>query len=177
MHGFRYFDDRDLTGFVDGTENPVQQDAIDATIVGDEDSSFAGGSYVLVQKYVHDLATWDALSTEEQERIIGRTKLADIELDDDVKPTNAHNALTVIEEDGKEVEILRHNMPFGTASGESGTYFIGDARSPRVLEQMLDNMFVGLPPGNYDRLLDFTHPVTGTLFFAPPAAFLDEIDA
>ena len=176
VHGFRYFDDRDLTGFVDGTENPVQQDAIDATIVGDEDPSFAGGSYVLVQKYVHDLATWDALSTEEQERIIGRTKLADIELDDDVKPANAHSALTVIEEDGEEVEILRHNMPFGTASGESGTYFIGYARSPRVLEQMLENMFVGLPPGNYDRLLDFTHPVTGTLFFAPPAAFLDEID-
>ena len=173
VHGFRYFDDRDLTGFVDGTENPVDQDAFDATIVGDEDPSFAGGSYVLVQKYVHDLATWDALATEEQERIIGRTKLSDIELDDDVKPTNAHSALTVIEEDGEEVEILRHNMPFGTASGESGTYFIGYARSPRVLEQMLENMFVGLPPGNYDRLLDFTHPVTGTLFFAPPADLLE----
>ena len=147
VHGFRYFDDRDLTGFVDGTENPVGPDAVAASIVGAEDPSFAGGSYVLVQKYVHDLATWEALATEEQERIIGRTKLADIELDYDVKPTNAHNALTVIEEDGEEVDILRHNMPFGTASGESGTYFIGYARSPRPLEQMLDNMFVGLPPG------------------------------
>ena len=137
MHGFRYFDDRDLTGFVDGTENPLDQDAVDATIVGDEDPSFVGGSYVLVQKYVHDLVTWDALATEEQERIIGRTKLADIELDDGVKPTNAHNALTVIEEGGEEIDILRHNMPFGTASGESGTYFIGYARSPHVLEQML----------------------------------------
>ena len=175
VHGFGYFDDRDLTGFVDGTENPVGQDAIDATGVGDEDSDFAGGSYVLVQKYVHDLAAWEALATEEQERTIGRTKLSDIELADGVKPTNAHNALTVIVQDGEEVDILRHNMPFGYASGESGTYFIGYARSPRVLEQMLENMFVGLPPGNYDRLLDFTHPVTGTIFFAPSASFLDKV--
>jgi len=176
VHGFRYFDDRDLTGFVDGTENPVGQEAVDATIVGDEDLAFAGGSYVLVQKYVHDLAKWNALATEEQERIIGRTKLSDIELDDATKPTNAHNALTVIEEDGEEIDILRRNMPFGTVTdGDSGTYFIGYARSPRVLEQMLENMFVGRPPGNYDRLLDFTHPVTGTNFFAPAATFLEAI--
>ena len=176
VHGFRYFDDRDLTGFVDGTENPVGQDAVDATIIGDEDPAFAGGSYVLVQKYLHDLDKWDALATEEQEWIIGRTKLADIELDDATKPTNAHNALTVIEEDGEEIDILRRNMPFGTVTeGDSGTYFIGYARSPRVLEQMLENMFIGRPPGNYDRLLDFTHPVTGTNFFAPAATFLEAI--
>jgi porphyrinogen peroxidase len=175
VHGFRYFDDRDLTGFVDGTENPVGQDAVDATIVGEEDPGFSGGSYVLVQKYVHDHAKWVALSTEEQELIIGRTKLSDIELDDDVKPANAHNALTVIVEYGEEVDILRHNMPFGAVSGELGTYFIGYARSPRVLEQMLQNMFGGLPPGNYDRLLDFTHPVTGTLLFAPSADFLEAL--
>ena len=178
VHGFRYFDDRDLTGFVDGTENPVGAEAVDATIVGDEDPAFAGGSYVLVQKYVHDLPKWGALATEEQERVMGRTKLSDIELDDAVKPSNAHNALTVIEEDGVEVDVLRHNMPFGTVTnGDSGTYFIGYARSPRVLEQMLENMFVGRPPGNYDRLLDFTHPVTGTNFFAPAASFLDAVDA
>ena len=171
-HGFRYFDDRDLTGFVDGTENPVGEEAVEATIVGAEDPGFAGGSYVLVQRYVHDLAEWEALATEEQELIIGRTKLSDIELDDETKPSYAHNALTVIEENGVEIDILRHNMPFGDVSGESGTYFIGYARSPRVLEQMIDNMFVGSPPGNYDRLLDFTHPVTGTLFFVPPASFL-----
>ena len=176
VHGFRYFDDRDLIGFVDGTENPVGQEAVDATIVGDEDPAFAGGSYVLVQKYVHDLTMWNALPTEEQERIIGRTKLSDIELDDEVKPSNAHNALTVIEEDGEEIDILRRNMPFGNvATGDSGTYFIGYARSPHVLEQMLENMFVGRPPGNYDRLLDFTHAVTGTNFFCPSASFLDAI--
>jgi putative iron-dependent peroxidase len=178
VHGFRYFDDRDLIGFVDGTENPVGQEAVDATIVGDEDPAFTGGSYVLVQKYVHELDKWNAVATEEQERIIGRTKLSDIELDDDVKPTNAHNALTVIEEGGEEIDILRRNMPFGTVTdGDSGTYFIGYARSPRVLEQMLENMFVGRPPGNYDRLLDFTHPVTGTNFFAPADSFLDSIGA
>ena len=175
-HGFRYFDDRDLTGFVDGTENPVGEDAVAATIVGDEDPEFAGGSYVLVQRYVHDLAKWEALTTEEQEVIIGRTKLSDIELDEETKPSNAHNALTVIEENGEEIDILRHNMPFGNASGESGTYFIGYARSPRVLLLMIDHMFVGSPPGNYDRLLDFTEPVTGTLFFAPPADFLEQVD-
>ena len=138
--------------------------------------AFAGGSYVIVQKYLHDLAGWNALSTEAQERIIGRTKLADIELDDAVKPTFAHNALTTIEEDGREVKIVRANMPFGSVGqGEFGTYFIGYARSPRTIEQMLDNMFVGNPPGNYDRLLDFSRAVTGALFFVPSASFLDEV--
>ena len=176
VHGFRYFDDRDLIGFVDGTENPVGEEAIEATIVGDEDRDFAGGSYVLIQKYIHDLPKWNAVTTEEQELIVGRTKLSDIELDDATKPTNAHNALTVIEEDGEEIDILRRNMPFGNvATGDSGTFFIGYARSPHVLELMVENMFVGRPPGNYDRLLDFTHAVTGTNFFAPAAPFLDAL--
>jgi putative iron-dependent peroxidase len=176
VHGFRYFDDRDLMGFVDGTENPTGQTAIEAALIEMEDPAFAGGSYVIVQKYLHDMAGWDALSTETQERIIGRTKLADIELDDAVKPTSAHNALTTIVEDGKEIKILRDNMPFGSAAqGEFGTYFIGYARSPRTIEQMLDNMFVGRPPGNYDRLLDFSRAVTGNLFFVPSATFLDNV--
>jgi putative iron-dependent peroxidase len=176
VHGFRYFDDRDLTGFVDGTENPTGPDAVAATIVGAEDPAFAGGSYVVVQRYLHDLSKWDALTTEAQERIIGRTKLADIELDDAVKPTSAHNALTTIEQNGEQVQILRHNMPFGNVSlGESGTYFIGYARSARSIEQMIENMFTGRPPGNYDRLLDFTRPVTGTNFFAPSQPFLDAL--
>ena len=113
VHGFRYFDDRDLMGFVDGTENPNGQAAIDAVVVGDEDVSFAGGSYVIVQKYLHDLTAWNALATETQELIIGRKKLSDIELDDATKPTSAHSALTTIVEDGKEIKILRDNMPFG----------------------------------------------------------------
>jgi putative iron-dependent peroxidase len=120
------------------------------------------------------MKAWNALSTEAQERIIGRKKLSDIELDDAVKPASAHSALTVIEENGKELKILRDNMPFGQPGrGEFGTYFIGYCRTPRITELMLENMFVGRPPGNYDRLLDFSRAVTGGLFFAPSATFLD----
>ena len=176
VHGFRYFDARDLLGFVDGTENPTGQDAIEATLIGEEDPDFAGGSYVIVQKYLHDMAGWNALSTEAQERIIGRTKLSDIELDDAVKPSSAHSALTTIVEEGEEKKILRDNMPFGQAGqGEFGTYFIGYSRSPRTIEQMLENMFIGRPPGNYDRILDFSRSVTGNLFFVPSATFLEEV--
>jgi putative iron-dependent peroxidase len=176
VHGFRYFDSRDLLGFVDGTENPTGREAIDATVIGEEDLAFAGGSYVIVQKYLHDLAGWNALPTEAQERIIGRTKLSDLELDDTVKPSWAHSALTVIEENGQEIKIIRDNMPFGQpGQGEFGTYFIGYSRSPRTMEQMLENMFVGRPPGNYDRILDFSRAVTGNLFFVPSATFLDEV--
>jgi len=176
VHGFRYFDDRDLIGFVDGTENPRGQAAADAVLIGEEDAAFTGGSYVVVQKYLHDLAAWNALPIEAQERIIGRTKLSDIELDEIVKPTSAHSALTTIVENGKEMKILRDNMPFGRpAYGEFGTYFIGYSRSPRTIEQMLENMFVGRPPGNYDRLLDFSRAVTGNLFFVPSATFLESV--
>ena len=174
VQGFRYFEDRDLIGFVDGTENPRGALALESALVGEEDAPFAGGSYVLVQKYLHDMKAWNAISTEAQENIIGRRKLTDIELEDGVKPTSAHSALTVIEENGKEVKILRDNMPFGQPSrGEFGTYFIGYSRTPRVTELMLENMFVGRPPGNYDRLLDFSRAVTGGLFFAPSVTFLE----
>jgi len=176
VHGFRFFDDRDLIGFVDGTENPTGQEAVDAVVIGDEDPEFAGGSYVVVQKYLHDLKGWNALSTEAQERIIGRKKLSDIELDESVKPTSSHSSLTTIFEDGKEVKILRDNMPFGRpGEGEFGTYFIGYSRSPSTIEQMLENMFIGRPPGNYDRLLDFSRAVTGNLFFTPSSTFLENV--
>jgi putative iron-dependent peroxidase len=177
VHGFRYFDDRDLLGFVDGTENPRGAAVIEAAVIGEEDVKFAGGSYVVVQKYVHDLDSWNRLSTEVQERIIGRSKMSDIELDDSVKPTSAHNALTSISENGKDLQIVRDNMPFGrVGSGEFGTYFIGYCRTPRVTEQMIENMFVGRPPGNYDRLLDFSRPLTGTLFFVPSVTFLESVN-
>jgi len=176
VQGFRYFDDRDLLGFVDGTENPSGDQLAQSVLTGSEDPRFAGGSYVVVQKYVHDLAGWNSLSTEAQEMIIGRTKLADIELDDSVKPSSAHTALNTIVEDGREVKILRDNMPFGHASqGEFGTYFIGYSRSPATIEKMLQNMFVGNPPGNYDRILDFSRALTGGLFFVPSASFLDQL--
>jgi porphyrinogen peroxidase len=176
VQAFRYFDDRDLIGFVDGTENPRGQAAVDAVLIGDEDPAFCNGSYVIVQKYLHNMAGWNSLPVEQQERIIGRRKLNNVELDDATKPSFAHNALTVIEENGKEVKILRDNMPFGRPSGgEFGTYFIGYSRTPRHIEQMLENMFVGRPPGNYDRLLDFSTAVTGNLYFVPSATFLDAV--
>jgi putative iron-dependent peroxidase len=178
VHGFKYFDNRDLVGFVDGTENPVDQGALNATIIGEEDAEYAGGSYVIVQKYLHDLTRWNEVPVGEQEKIIGRTKLADVELDDAVKPSSAHSALTTIIENGEQLEIVRDNMPFGdVGKGEFGTYFIGYARSPRRIEQMLENMFVGRPPGNYDRLLDFSRAVTGSLFFVPSATFLENVAA
>ncbi|MDR6305220.1 putative iron-dependent peroxidase [Nitrobacter vulgaris] len=173
-HGFKFFDQRDMIGFVDGTENPVGPESVNAVLIGDEDPAFAGGSYVIVQKYLHDLKRWNDLPIERQEAIIGRKKLSDIELEDAVKPSCAHNALTSItDQDGKELKILRDNMPFGEiGKGAFGTYFIGYTRSPSRIERMLQNMFVGDPPGNYDRLLDFSRATTGSLFFVPPATFL-----
>jgi putative iron-dependent peroxidase len=176
VHGFRFFDNRDLLGFVDGTENPNGAPAVAATEIGDEDPKFAGGSYVHVQKYLHDMAAWGSLSVDEQERVIGRTKLEDIEFGDDEKPADAHIALNVItDDDGTQLQIVRHNMPFGElGKGEFGTYFIGYSRTPRVTEQMLHNMFLGDPPGNTDRILDFSTAVTGGLFFTPTVDFLDD---
>ncbi|MFF4383270.1 Dyp-type peroxidase [Kitasatospora sp. NPDC001547] len=179
VQGFKYFEDRDLLGFVDGTENPEGRAAERAALVGAEDPAFAGGSYVVVQRYVHDMDGWNALSVEQQEGAVGRTKLTDIELDDDVKPADSHVALTVITgPDGEERKIVRFNMPYGTfgsagSGGEAGTYFIGYAADPGVTEEMLRNMFVGDPPGTTDRLLDFSTAVTGGLFFVPTADFLD----
>jgi putative iron-dependent peroxidase len=176
VHGFKYFDERDLLGFVDGTENPTGSAADAAVTIGAEDPAFAGGSYVIVQKYVHDMAAWDAVTVEEQERVIGRAKLSNVEMDDDVKPSNSHVALnTIIEPDGTQRQILRENMPFGSlGAGEFGTYFIGYAATPSVTELMLQRMFLGDPPGNYDRILDFSTAETGTLFFVPTGDFLDD---
>ena len=176
VHGFRFFDERDLLGFVDGTENPDGAAAREAVLVGDEDPGFAGGSYVITQKYLHDMDGWNALTVEEQERAIGRTKLQDIEIPDDQKAPNSHVALNVIEdENGQERQILRVNMPFGhVGAGEYGTYFIGYARDPGVTEQMLENMFVGTAEGHHDRILDFSTAVTGALYYVPTADFLDD---
>ncbi|EME19966.1 Dyp-type peroxidase [Rhodococcus triatomae] len=173
--GFRYFDARDLLGFVDGTENPTEGGAQDAAVIGDEDPEFAGGSYAIVQKYLHDMDSWGGLKTEDQERVIGRTKLENIELES--LPSNSHVALnTIVDADGEEREILRANMAFGDIeAGEFGTYFIGYAKSPDVTEEMLRHMFLGDPPGNHDRILDFSTAVTGTLFFVPSVDVLESL--
>lgn len=177
VHGFKYLDVRDLLGFVDGTENPTGPHASAAVLIGDEDASFSAGSYVIVQKYLHDLQAWNALPVEAQERVIGRRKLSDIELDDDLKPADSHVALTTVtDSDGTEREILRDNMPFGTVGrGEFGTYFIGYSRTPSVTETMLERMFMGTSSASHDRILDFSTPVTGSLFFVPTSDFLDDL--
>ncbi|MHB8190756.1 MAG: Dyp-type peroxidase [Ferrimicrobium sp.] len=176
-HGFRYFELRDLLGFVDGTENPAGRSAREVALVGDEDPNFAGGSYVIVQKYLHNLTKWNSLPIEDQERIVGRTKLSNIELGDDLMPANSHVALnTIVDDSGEEHQILRYNMPFGAlGTAEFGTYFIGYARDPAVTEQMLHNMFIGKPPGSYDRILDYSTAVTGGLFFVPSVDFLESL--
>jgi porphyrinogen peroxidase len=176
-HGFKYFDERDLLGFVDGTENPSGAMAHRAVVVGDEDPGFAGGSYVMVQKYVHDMAAWNALRVEEQEAAIGRTKLDNIEIPDDLKAPNSHVKLNVVEDHaGNELKILRDNMPFGSpGAGEYGTYYIAYASTPDVPELMLRRMFLGDPYGTYDRILDFSTALTGSLFFVPTSDFLDDL--
>ena len=178
VHGFKYFDQRDLLGFVDGTENPENDAAVAAALIGDEDPDFTGGSYVIVQKYLHDMDRWNQVPVHEQEDIVGRDKLSDIEQSEAAKKPYAHNVLTNIEDDdGEQLQILRDNMPFGEVGrGEFGTYFIGYACEPGRTETMLRNMFIGSPPGTYDRLLDFSTAVTGTLFFVPTTTFLDDVD-
>lgn len=178
VHGFRYFDLRDLIGFVDGTENPVGQAAIDAITVGPEDPAYAGGSYVAIQRYVTDLDAWSALTVQEQEAAIGRTKTDNVEMSDDVKPSNSHIALNVVEDaDGEEIDVIRDNMPYGDVSGagERGTFYIAYSSAPDVTEEMLRKMFIGDPPGNYDRLLDFTTAVSGAQFFTPTVDFLEDL--
>lgn len=177
--GFRYFDSRDLLGFVDGTANPVGLDLPASTLVGDEDPGFAGGSYLVVQKYLHPLAEWQTLPAETQEAIIGRTKLDNIELDDATGDAQkSHKTLSTIEEGGTEFDVLRDNMPFGRpGADEFGTYFIAYSRRLWVVERMLERMFIGDPPGKHDRLLDFSTPVTGSVFFVPTVAMLAGIGA
>ncbi|GAA5092539.1 Dyp-type peroxidase [Chryseobacterium ginsengisoli] len=172
IHGFKYWDDRSILGFVDGTENPHNEDRDFFAKIGDEDLQYKGGSYLFTQKYLHNMNAWRSLSTEDQEKVIGRSKENDIEMSDDVKPANSHIALANI---GDDLKIVRDNMPFGNPSmGEFGTYFISYANSFSTTKKMLTNMFVGDPIGNYDRILDFSTAVTGTLFFVPTRNMLDD---
>ena len=173
VQGFRYFDARDLLGFVDGTENPTGQAMSDVTLI-DDDPGFEGGSYVVVQKYLHDLAAWNAQPTSIQEHIIGRTKADNVELDD--APGSHKDLATITDPDGTEHDILRDNMPFGRpGAGEFGTYFIGYAADLSVIERMLNRMFIGEPPGAHDRILDFSTAVTGSAYFVPSMALLESL--
>lgn len=171
VHGFKYLGGRDLTGFVDGTENPTGDERPDVALVGAEDPAFAAGSYVSIQRYVHNLDKWEALGRAEQEAAVGRTKDDDEEMDDAVKPPSAHIARVVMEEDGEELQVVRHSLPYGTTT-ESGLYFVAYGRSPRVFRLMLERMVKRDADGHADRLLDFTRAVTGASFFVPSEDFL-----
>jgi len=175
IHGFRYWDSRSILGFVDGTENPHGQDRELFSMIRDEDLVYKGGSYLFVQKYIHDLTAWKGLSTEQQEKVIGRYKSNDIEMADDVKPSNSHIALANI---GDDLKIVRDNMPFGNMStNEMGTYFIAYASTFTTVQKMLSNMFIGVPEGNYDRILDFSTAKTGSLYFVPTLNMIDDFSS
>ncbi len=175
VQAFRYMDNRDPLGFVDGTESPIDLDAVDAALI--PDGPWAGGSYIVEQKYIHDLHAWDSLPVEEQEKTIGRTKYDDIEFSEDIKPHNSHVALNSVKDaDGNSLEIVRDNLAFGSAAGDQGTFFMSYAKDVRITELMLRRMFIGEPRGNYDRILDFSTALTGGNFFAPPQDFIDSIE-
>jgi len=175
IHGFRYWDSRSILGFVDGTENPHGQDRELFSMVGDDDAVYKGGSYLFVQKYIHNLSAWKELSTEQQEKVIGRYKSNDIEMADNIKPSNSHIALANV---GDELKIVRDNMPFGNmATNEMGTYFIAYASTFSTVQKMLNNMFIGSPVGNYDRILDFSTAKTGSLYFVPTFNMIDDFSS
>ncbi|QQR98636.1 MAG: Dyp-type peroxidase [Sphingobacteriales bacterium] len=172
IHGFKYWDGRSILGFVDGTENPRGEDRTFFGIIGDEDKTYKGGSYLFVQKYKHDMNAWKALPVQAQENVIGRTKADDIEMDDDTKPSNSHAALANV---GDDLKIVRNNLPFGSiANNNMGTYFIAYASKFSTIKLMLENMYLGNPKGNYDRILDFSTAETGTLFFVPTINMLKQ---
>ncbi|MBI3089589.1 MAG: Dyp-type peroxidase [Candidatus Tectomicrobia bacterium] len=175
VSGFRYLDSRDLTGFIDGTENPKGAERAAVALIGEEDADFAGGSYVLTQRYVHNLTAWSALAAEAQEKIIGRTKPDSVELAAGVKPQTAHISRVVIEEEGEELEIVRHSFPYGTTS-EAGLFFIAYAKTLSTFDKMLARMFGASGDGRHDHLMDFTRALSGAYFFAPSEAGLSSLD-
>jgi putative iron-dependent peroxidase len=174
---FRYFDGRDLTGFIDGTENPqFPDDRAETALLAEDAGIFADGSFVFAQRYIHDLDKWKRLKVDAQENVMGRSKLESIEMDDDVKPENAHIARVVIEDDkGEEMEILRHSLPYGDGKGEQGLFFIAYTKNLAIIDNMLEHMFGTTGDGIHDRLLHFVTAVDGAYFFAPSEELLEEV--
>lgn len=174
---FRFFDGRDMTGFIDGTENPqFPDDRAETALLPEDAEAFADGSFIFAQRYIHDLAKWQQLKVDAQEQVFGRTKLESIELDDDIKPQNAHIARTVIEdEDGEEMEILRHSLPYGDGKGEQGLFFVAYTNNLSIIDAMLQRMFGTSGDGIHDRLLHFTTAIDGAYYFAPSDELLEEI--
>ncbi|MDY3124336.1 MAG: Dyp-type peroxidase [[Actinobacillus] rossii] len=162
IHGFRWVEDRDLTGFIDGTENPKAQARAEVGLIANGED--ADGSYVFTQRWEHDLPKWEKLSVEKQENVIGRTKTDSVELEE--VPETSHVGRTDVKENGKGLKILRQSLPYGTASGTHGLFFIAYCATLHNIEQQLLSMF-GELDGKTDRLLGFTKPVTGAYYFVP----------
>lgn len=166
VRAYREIDSRDPTGFIDGTENPLLDEAIEVALIP-AGCPGAGGSIVLVQKWVHDLAAFEALSVSEQEGVFGRTRDASLQLPDDAMPATSHvSRNTIVDTHGDELHIYRRNTPFASLS-ETGTVFIGASRDPRRIDEMLQRMFGATPDGLYDRLTDFSAAVSGAYYFVP----------
>ncbi|MDO6562929.1 Dyp-type peroxidase [Amphritea sp. 1_MG-2023] len=175
MHGFRYLEMRDLTGFVDGTENPQGEDRIGVAVVGDDDPDFAGGSYLHLQRYEHDLEAWNNISVKQQEDIFGRTKADNQEYASADKAAFAHTKRTSLKDaEGRSIEILRHSMPYGDLS-QRGLMFIAYGCSPEPFTKMLESMIIGDGEGHHDHLMDYTQALTGQAFFAPSVAWLEKL--
>jgi len=174
VHGFRYLDGRDFTGFIDGTENPRGLRKLDVAIVGDDDPDFAGGSYIHVQRYQHNLTKWQLLPVSRQEAVIGRTKADNIEFSSEDKRAFAHTNRTSLKDgNGNSLQMLRQSMPYGDMTVQ-GLYFISCAKSPKAFTQMLRSMIFGDENGEYDKLLDYTTAETGAAFFAPSINFIKQ---
>ena len=174
---FRYFDGRDITGFIDGTENPqFPDDRAEVALLGEDAGIFQDGSFIFAQRYAHDLKKWKKLKVDAQEQVMGRSKLESIELEDEVKPENAHVARTVVEdEEGEEMEILRHSLPYGDGRGDQGLFFIAYTKDLTIIDAMLERMFGTSGDGIHDRLLHFVTPMDGAYYFAPSEELLEEV--
>ncbi|ADU70148.1 Dyp-type peroxidase [Pantoea sp. At-9b] len=163
-HGFRWVEERDLSGFVDGTENPQGEQRQQVAIIADGPD--AGGSYVFTQRWEHNLKLWNRMAVEKQEAVMGRTKVENEEIPGEERPATSHLSRVDLKEEGKGLKILRQSLPYGTASGTHGLFFIAYCNRLYNIEQQLLSMF-GERDGKMDAMLRFTKPVTGSYYFAP----------
>lgn len=169
---FKYLDNRDFTGFVDGTENPEGEDRAKVALVDQEDALYAGGSYLNYIKFHHDLDKWNQLDLKTQEDTYGRTKYDNEEYASEDKSPHAHTKRTSLKDDaGNSLEILRHSMPFGDLK-EQGLIFVSYSRTPSIFNQMLQSMIEGDEQGRADHLMQYTDAHHGSAFFVPALDFL-----
>jgi putative iron-dependent peroxidase len=171
---FVHRDSRDLTGFIDGSANPMTHEAPEAALIPDGLPG-AGGAHVLVIRWIHNLDAFEQLPVKEQEKVFGRSKPSSIEMTGDALPPDAHIARTQIEDDaGEELPIYRRSVPYGTVA-EHGLYFVAFSADRTRFDRMLARMFGTDGDGIHDHLMDFSRPVTGAFYFAPSLSCLAEL--